>query len=68
MYGYLVDFLTTKGTKLFSKELCLPLRTLRKALRFSKVLLDVLDFLTTKDTKVTLRIIKVWCIIGIDYH
>ena len=36
MYGYLVDLLTTKGTKLFSKELCLPLRTLRKALRFSK--------------------------------
>ena len=45
MYGYLVDFLTTKDTKLFSKELCLPLRILRKALRFTKVLLDVLDSL-----------------------
>ena len=54
-YGDLVDFLTTKDTKVFTKDVCLPLRTLRFTLRFTKVLLEVLDSLPLRTRRFSLR-------------
>ena len=54
-YGDLVDFLTTKDTKVYTKDVCLPLRTLRFTLRFTKVLLEVLDSLPLRTLRFSLR-------------
>ena len=67
-YGDLVNFFTTKDTKVFTKDVCLPLRTRRFTLRFTKVLLDVLDSLPLRTRRFSLSALRLYDGVVFLYH